>query len=54
VFQPFFTTKEDKRGSGLGLSICHRILTQHRGTLQLVESLAGARFRFELPRKGAH
>ncbi len=54
VFQPFFTTKEDKRGSGLGLSICHRILTQHRGTLQLVETQAGARFRFELPRKAAH
>ena len=38
IFDPFFTTKD--RGLGLGLSICHRILDEHRGAIQ-VESAPG-------------
>jgi two-component system nitrogen regulation sensor histidine kinase GlnL len=38
IFDPFFTTKD--KGLGLGLSICHRILEEHRGAIQ-VESAAG-------------
>ena len=38
IFDPFFTTKD--RGLGLGLSICHRILEEHRGAIQ-VESAPG-------------
>jgi signal transduction histidine kinase len=33
LFTPFFTTKE--RGLGLGLSLCHRILEEHRGAIQI-------------------
>jgi PAS domain S-box-containing protein len=38
IFQPFFTTK--RKGSGLGLSICQRLIDQHEGTLS-VESAPG-------------
>jgi PAS domain S-box-containing protein len=38
IFDPFFTTKD--KGLGLGLSICHRILEEHRGAIQ-VESAPG-------------
>jgi two-component system cell cycle sensor histidine kinase/response regulator CckA len=38
IFDPFYTTKDT--GLGLGLSICHRILEEHRGAIQ-VESAAG-------------
>lgn len=38
IFDPFFTTKE--RGLGLGLSLCHRILEEHKGAIQ-VESAPG-------------
>jgi two-component system, NtrC family, nitrogen regulation sensor histidine kinase GlnL len=33
LFTPFFTTKE--RGLGLGLALCHRILEEHRGAIQV-------------------
>lgn len=33
VFDPFVTTKE--RGLGLGLALCHRILEEHKGAIQI-------------------
>ena len=48
IFDPFYTTKAD--GSGIGLSLCHRIITDHRGTLTAeTSSWGGAEFRIELP-----
>ncbi len=38
IFDPFFTTKD--KGLGLGLAICHRVLEEHRGAIQ-VESREG-------------
>jgi signal transduction histidine kinase len=48
IFEPFFTTKA--KGSGLGLSIVHAIVTQHGGRLRVEESPeGGARFVVSLP-----
>ena len=48
VFDPFFTTKND--GTGIGLSLCHRIVSDHKGTFSVADSvLGGARFRIEIP-----
>ncbi len=38
IFDPFFTTKA--QGLGLGLAICHQVLEQHRGAIQ-VDSTEG-------------
>jgi CheY-like chemotaxis protein len=48
VFDPYYTTK--KKGSGLGLSIVHSIVTKHDGHIS-VESRpgAGTRFLIHLP-----
>jgi len=48
LFSPFFTTKS--RGSGLGLTLCHRIITQHGGTItHEPRPTGGASFRVTLP-----
>ncbi len=48
VFDPFYTTKTD--GTGIGLNISHRIITDHGGRLEVEESeLGGASFRIILP-----
>ncbi len=50
VFDPFFTTKAVGVGMGLGLSICHNIVTAHGGTLDVQSALGqGTRFRLTLP-----
>ena len=54
IFDPFFTTKPVGLGLGLGLSICHGIVTNHGGTIS-VESAPerGSTFRIVLPAKDA-
>jgi two-component system NtrC family sensor kinase len=53
IFEPFFTTKEVGEGTGLGLSISHGIASAHGGSLTLVDSPSGARFRLTLPARPA-
>jgi len=43
IFDPFFTTKE--KGVGLGLSVAHKIITQHGGKLNVKNSQNGTAFQ---------
>lgn len=51
LFEPFATTRP--KGTGLGLPICHRIVTEHKGSIT-VENLeqGGARLSVDLPAAG--
>lgn len=49
IFDPFFTTKE--KGVGLGLSIAHKIVSQHRGNLQVEKRGGNTVFSLYLPTK---
>ena len=50
IFDPFYSTKTNS--SGIGLSICHRIITDHGGALKFNPGTKkGAEFIIELPLK---
>ncbi|MBD2492817.1 response regulator [Nostoc sp. FACHB-280] len=51
IFDPFFTTKPAGKGTGLGMSISHQIITQlHYGSLRcLSHPEQGAEFIIEIP-----
>lgn len=50
VFQPLFTTRQKRGGSGLGLSISRELAVANGGTLIALECESGAEFVLELPR----
>ena len=53
LFAPFFSTKA--RGSGLGLAVCHRIVSEHSGTIAYEPRPGGgALFRVTLPLSSTH
>lgn len=51
LFEPFVTTKEVGKGTGLGLAVCRGLVEAAGGSISLDESYEpGARFVLELPR----
>ena len=52
IFDPFYTTRTD--GSGIGLSICQRIISDHGGRIEVSKSeLGGAEFIIRIPQQNA-
>lgn len=38
IFEPFYTTKSGKNGTGLGMAICYGIIQQHNGFIEIESS----------------
>jgi signal transduction histidine kinase len=50
IFEPFFSTKQDRDGTGLGLPISYRIIRRHGGRIDVESgSGTGTIFRVFLP-----
>lgn len=56
VFEPFYRGEQQPddapRGSGIGLSIVHEVVTAHGGRIELLAEGPGAHFLIELPHVG--
>ena len=50
IFQPFFSTRREEGGTGMGLGIVHAMLSSHGGTIHLRQTTgAGAEFEIAIP-----
>lgn len=51
IFEPFYSTKPDGKGVGLGLSLVYGIIREHDGTIEVDSEMGkGSTFRIRLPR----
>ncbi|MGG6263691.1 trifunctional serine/threonine-protein kinase/ATP-binding protein/sensor histidine kinase [Leptolyngbya sp. AN03gr2] len=50
IFEAFFTTKPEGKGTGLGLPICYQIVEKHGGQLSLISAIGeGTEFIIKIP-----
>lgn len=50
IFEPFFSTRHNIGGTGLGLAVCRAIVEEHGGLVELLPAVdCGARFRLRFP-----
>ncbi|MFC1813719.1 sensor histidine kinase, partial [Thermodesulfobacteriota bacterium] len=53
IFDPFFSTKKEGKGLGLGLSVVFGIISRHKGTISAESELdKGTVFTIKLPVDG--
>jgi C4-dicarboxylate-specific signal transduction histidine kinase len=49
IWSPFFTTKKRDHGTGIGLSICNKILKDHNATVDIQSEKKGTQFSIRFP-----
>ncbi len=57
IFNPFFSTKPEGKGTGLGLAVSNALIAQHNGTLKIIDDVitydettyCGAVFEIKMP-----
>jgi signal transduction histidine kinase len=53
IFEPFYTTKPEGEGTGLGLYLCRKIAVEHGGVLHFESKPGqGSQFILRLPIRG--
>ncbi len=54
IFEPYFTTKAAGEGTGIGLSLVHKIIEKHQGKIEVESQSSGTLFNIWLPISESH
>jgi signal transduction histidine kinase len=49
IYDPFFTTKGSRKGTGMGLAVTYGIVQEHKGSIEVSSRQGGTRFQLLLP-----